>query len=257
MLAIPRIGQEVIVSFQESDPDQPIITGRVYNALNMPPGNLPQTRTQMHIRSKTYKGKGYNSMLMEDAPGNELLAFHAEKNMDTVVENDQTYTIKNDRSIDVISSQTVNIGRGRTTTIKTGNDIKSVLAGNDISNIQLNHIRNILTGNHIKNILVGNDVTNIKAGDLIENIEQLRTTRANEVFQFANDRIELEVGKQTSLTLDNEKILLRFGQSTLLMDSSGIWLDGKHIGWQEREQDLPDNGVDIKKKKEDKKTHNI
>lgn len=257
MLAIPRIGQEVIVSFQESDPDQPIITGRVYNALNMPPGNLPQTRTQMHIRSKTYKGKGYNSMLMEDAPGNELLAFHAEKNMDTVVENDQTYTIKNDRSIDVISSQTVNIGRGRTTTIKTGNDIKSVLAGNDISNIQLNHIRNILVGNHIKNILVGNDITNIKAGDLIENIEQLRTTRANEMFQFANERIELEVGKKTSLTLDNEKILLRFGQSTLLMDDTGIWLDGKHIGWQEREQDLPDNGVDIKKKKEDKETHNI
>lgn len=257
MLAIPRVGQEVIVSFLESDPDQPIITGRVYNAVNMPPGNLPQTRTQMHIRSKTYKGKGYNSMLMEDAPGNELLAFHAEKNMDTVVENDQTYTIKNDRKIDVFSSQTVDIGRGRTTTIKTGNDIKSILAGNDISNIQLNHIRNILTGNHVKNILIGNDVTNIKAGDLIENIEQLRTTRANEVFQFANERIELEVGKQTSLTLDNEKILLRFGQSTILMDSTGIWLDGKHIGWQEREQELPDNGVEIKKKKEDKETHNI
>lgn len=43
MVAIPRIGQEVVVEFLEGDPDRPLITGRVYNAEQMPPGNSPPT----------------------------------------------------------------------------------------------------------------------------------------------------------------------------------------------------------------------
>ncbi|MFZ7275917.1 type VI secretion system tip protein VgrG [Avibacterium endocarditidis] len=72
MLAIPRVGQEVVVSFLEGDPDQPLIIGRVYNELQVPLGNLPVSRTQMHIKSKTYKGEGYNSLMFDDATNNEL-----------------------------------------------------------------------------------------------------------------------------------------------------------------------------------------
>ena len=73
------------------------------------------------------------------------------------------------------------------------------------------------------------------AGSNLETISLLKSTTAKEIFKYAQDRIELEVGKQTSITMDNEKILLRFGKSTILMNGEGIWLDGVHIGLQERE----------------------
>lgn len=198
-LAIPRVGQEVIVNFQEGDPDQPIITGRVYNAQQIPPGHLPQSKTQMYIKSKTYKGEGYNSIMFDDATYRELFDMHAERDMNTLVNHDQQNHIKNDRTLRVDSTQTTQIGKGRTTQITTGNDIKSVLAGSNIETISL-----------------------------------LKSIQAKEIFEYGQDRIELEVGKQTSITMDNEKILLRFGNSTILMNQEGIWLDAVHIGLQEK-----------------------
>ena len=200
MLSLPRVGQEVIVSFQEGDPDQPIITGRVYNALQVPPGHLPQSKTQMFLKSKTYKGEGYNSIMFDDATHNELFQEHAERDMETKVKHDQRNHIQNDRTLKVDGSQSTTIGKGRTTQITTGNEIKTVLAGSNLETISL-----------------------------------LKSTTAKEIFKYAQDRIELEVGKQTSITMDNEKILLRFGKSTILMNGEGIWLDGVHIGLQERE----------------------
>jgi type VI secretion system secreted protein VgrG len=66
MMAIPRIGHEVIVSFLEGDPDRPLVTGRVYHALNMPPYSLPEHKTRMTIKSKTHQGDGYNELRFED-----------------------------------------------------------------------------------------------------------------------------------------------------------------------------------------------
>ena len=66
---IPRIGQEVIVDFLDGDPDRPIITGRVYNADNMPPYALPDNKTQSGIKSRSTKGAGptnFNEIRFED-----------------------------------------------------------------------------------------------------------------------------------------------------------------------------------------------
>ncbi|HDX2927426.1 TPA: type VI secretion system tip protein VgrG, partial [Escherichia coli] len=89
-LAIPRVGQEVIVDFLNGDPDQPIIMGRTYHEDNRSPGSLPGTKTQMTIRSKTYKGSGFNELRFEDATGGEQVYIHAQKNMDTEVLNNRT-----------------------------------------------------------------------------------------------------------------------------------------------------------------------
>uniref|UniRef100_UPI0015613B25 type VI secretion system tip protein TssI/VgrG n=2 Tax=Escherichia coli TaxID=562 RepID=UPI0015613B25 len=70
-LAIPRVGQEVIVDFLNGDPDQPIIMGRTYHQENRTPGSLPGTKTQMTIRSKTYMGSGFNELKFDDATGRE------------------------------------------------------------------------------------------------------------------------------------------------------------------------------------------
>ncbi|WP_348983281.1 type VI secretion system tip protein TssI/VgrG, partial [Motilimonas sp. E26] len=77
MMAIPRIGHEVIVSFLEGDPDQPIITGRTYHATNKVPYALPEHKTRTVIRTETHKGDSYNELRFEDEVGQEDIYIHA------------------------------------------------------------------------------------------------------------------------------------------------------------------------------------
>lgn len=97
---IPRIGQEVIVDFLEGDPDQPIITGRVYNAQVMPPYDLPTNKTMSTLKSNSSKGgEGFNEIRFEDKKGEEQIFIHAEKNLDIRVKNDRFETIGSDRHL--------------------------------------------------------------------------------------------------------------------------------------------------------------
>jgi type VI secretion system secreted protein VgrG len=95
-LFLPRIGQEVIVDFLEGDPDQPIITGRVYNAEEMPPYDLPAHQTRSTIKSRSSKGEGvqgFNEIRFEDKKGEEQLFIHAERNQDIRIKQDLFETI--------------------------------------------------------------------------------------------------------------------------------------------------------------------
>ena len=65
---IPHVGQEVIVEFLEGDPDQPLVTGRVYNAENMPPVALPAGKTVSVISDH-----GGNSIKMEGNAGSQQI----------------------------------------------------------------------------------------------------------------------------------------------------------------------------------------
>jgi len=97
---VPRIGQEVVVDFLEGDPDQPLITGRVYNAEQMPPWELPANATQSGVLSRSSKGGAYgnaNALRFEDKKGEEQLWLHAEKDQLTEVENDETKWVGRDR----------------------------------------------------------------------------------------------------------------------------------------------------------------
>ncbi|MCU1743164.1 type VI secretion system tip protein TssI/VgrG, partial [Pseudomonas sp. 20P_3.2_Bac5] len=76
-MAIPRIGQEVIVSNFDGDPDQPVITGRGFNALQRPPYELPAHKTRMTLKSQTHKGDGFNELRFEDEAGQEEVFIHA------------------------------------------------------------------------------------------------------------------------------------------------------------------------------------
>ncbi|NWD04691.1 type VI secretion system Vgr family protein [Pseudomonas gingeri] len=88
-LFTPRIGQEVIVSFLEGDPDQPLVTGSVYNAETMPPYGLPEHATRSTIKSNSSKGGGgYNELRFEDRKGAEQVFLHAQKDLDQRIEKD-------------------------------------------------------------------------------------------------------------------------------------------------------------------------
>ncbi len=126
MIAIPRIGQEVIVDFLEGDPDDPIITGRVYNAEQMPPYALPANMTQTGILTRSSKGgsgANANELRFEDKKGAEQIYLHAEKNQDISVENDETHTVGHDRTKTIDHDETNHIKHDRTETVDNNEKI--------------------------------------------------------------------------------------------------------------------------------------
>jgi type VI secretion system secreted protein VgrG len=147
---IPRMGQEVIVEFLEGDPDRPIVTGRVYNADNMPPYALPDDKTQSGLKSRSTKGASadnFNEIRFEDKKGEEELYVHAEKNQTVVVENDQTITVgtsKKDpgnRSVTVHNDEVLEVGHDRNSTI--GNDKSERVGGNKSIQVTGEHSESI------------------------------------------------------------------------------------------------------------------
>ena len=120
-MQIPRIGQEVIVSFLEGDPDRPIITGRVYNAEQTVPYDLPENATQSGMKSRSSKGGtpvNFNEIRMEDKKGLEQLYIHAERNQDIVVEVDESHSVGHDRNKSIGHDEVVTVGNDRLRAVK-------------------------------------------------------------------------------------------------------------------------------------------
>jgi type VI secretion system secreted protein VgrG len=132
-IAIPRIGHEVIVCFEEGDPDRPIIVGCVYNASNLPPYLLPDNMTRTTLKSRSTPGAGAgasNELCFEDKIGSEEVYFHAQKDYVRVVENNDSLTVGSSNSqLCADGSQTVNIYNNRTETIQNGNASVTISQG--------------------------------------------------------------------------------------------------------------------------------
>jgi type VI secretion system secreted protein VgrG len=120
---LPRIGQEVIVSYLEGDPDCPLITGAVYNSEQVVPYSLPADQTKSTVKTNSSKGGGgFNEIRFEDKKDAEEIYFHAQKDQNIVVENDRTKK--------VLNNETNTITKDRSTTIQEGNDTYVVAKGN-------------------------------------------------------------------------------------------------------------------------------
>ena len=131
---LPRIGQEVLVDFLEGDPDRPYIMGSVYNADQMPPYELPANKTQSGVKSRSSLNGGsdnYNEIRFEDKMGSEQILIHAEKDLQTEVEHDETRTVGNDRTTTIKNNDTKTVSQGNeSTTISQGNQSLSIKVGN-------------------------------------------------------------------------------------------------------------------------------
>ncbi|MFC5525016.1 type VI secretion system Vgr family protein [Rhodanobacter ginsengisoli] len=133
---IPRVGQEVVISFLEGDPDRPLVIGSVYNADNMPPYTLPDNKTQSGIKSRSHEGgaaEDFNEIRFEDKKGSEELFLHAQKDMREEVENDHFVDIDHDETVNIKNDQTENIKHDRKLTV--GNDDKLDVTQNATSTI--------------------------------------------------------------------------------------------------------------------------
>ena len=211
MIAIPRVGQEIVVDFLEGDPDQPIVTGRTYHATNMPPDALPAAKTQMNLMSQTYKGGGYNGLMMDDATNNQRLDLHAQKNMNTKVLNDQSASVGNNRSLDVTGNEDNTIGGNRTVDV-TGTQTSTIGKGRTIT------------------VSEGKDVKNVDSGDLEETISGARNSDSKTVKFNASEKIELILAENVYIKMDKTQIELKFGDSTITISEGDILLSSSHIG---------------------------
>ncbi|WPD76577.1 type VI secretion system tip protein VgrG [Dickeya fangzhongdai] len=118
LIAIPRIGHEVVVSFLEGDPDQPIVTGRTFHATNPSPYPLPANKTRTSLRTSTHKGAGFNELRFEDQAGQEEVFIHAQKDMNTVVLNNRSTSVNASHSENVGGDQTVVVQHNQTVSVK-------------------------------------------------------------------------------------------------------------------------------------------
>lgn len=96
---LPRVGQEVVVSYVDGDPDRPLVTGTVYNQQDTLPVQLPAAQTQSVMRSRSSKkGVAGNEIRMEDKLDAEELYLRAQKDMRVDIENDLTTQAGNNES---------------------------------------------------------------------------------------------------------------------------------------------------------------
>ncbi|WP_038764934.1 type VI secretion system tip protein VgrG [Burkholderia pseudomallei] len=116
---IPRIGDEVVVTFLDGNPDRPLIISSVYNAQNMPPWALPAGATQSGFLTRSHKGtaENANAIRFEDKLGEEEIWLHAERNQRIEVEHDESHTVGAKRTKTVGADEIVTIGGAQTHTI--------------------------------------------------------------------------------------------------------------------------------------------
>mgnify|MGYP001244153562 FL=1 len=154
---IPRIGMEVLVDFLEGDPDQPIITGCVYNPGNMPPYTLPDDKTRSVIKTNSSKGGGgFNEIRIEDKKGNEQIFVHGEKDLDIRIKNDCKEIIRNDRHLIVEGEQLEEVRKDKHLAVKfnqnekVGGNLSQKITGKHDEKVGLSYAVEAGTTVHIK-----------------------------------------------------------------------------------------------------------
>jgi type VI secretion system secreted protein VgrG len=197
-VSIPRIGQEVIVGFLEGDPDQPIITGRVYNGEQMPPFGMPGGAVVSGVKSNSTKGGGgYNEISLNDTKGTELINIHAQYDQQKKVEHDERVNVGNDRTESVGHDEKITIGNNRTE--KVGVNEKISIGGNRDEDVTGNETITI-TGNRTETVK-GNETHSIKGNrshTVSENEDvTVMLTRTHSV--LVNDMLNVGVAQEVTV----------------------------------------------------------
>jgi type VI secretion system secreted protein VgrG len=147
-IAIPRIGMEVLVTFLEGDPDQPLVTGCLYHKEHVVPYDLPANKTRTVFKTLSSPGGGgYNEVRIEDKKGEEQIYIHAERDWDENIEHDQKIRIGHERhdTVEANSYSEFKAEEHRTTHL----DRKSEIKANDHLTVGNNQHIKIGTGQFI------------------------------------------------------------------------------------------------------------
>jgi len=192
-VAIPRVGMEVLVTFLEGDPDQPLITGCLYHAEHVVPYDLPANKTRSVFKTLSSPGGGgYNEFRIEDRKGAEQIYIHAQRDWDENIENNQKIRVGNERH-DTVEANThteLRAEEHRTTDL----DRKVEVRANDHLTVAVTQHNRIGTGQFIE------------AG--------------NEIHYNAGSKVVIDAGMELTAA---------GGGSFLKLDPSGVTLSGATI----------------------------
>ncbi|MGE3777112.1 MAG: type VI secretion system Vgr family protein, partial [Pirellulaceae bacterium] len=237
---IPRIGEEVIVSFLEGDPDRPIITGRVYHEESMPPFGLPDSKTICGMKSKTYKGNGYNEFVMDDTPGAELIREHGQYDKDSTIEHDLREHVGNNRSRDVKVDETVSIGSNQT--ISVGTDRKVSVGSNQTIEVGANQKVSIGANHELvvsadEKISIGSKQelavgakrsTSVGADDELSVTGKLTIGASGDIEISSGSKITLTVGG-SSITIEDAKITVNSAATVTIEGAAKVETKGPMV----------------------------
>lgn len=203
MVFLPRIGHEVMVEFLDGNPDNPIVVGSLYNAENLPPWELPANKTQTGVRThSTLNGvtlENYNEIRFEDKIKEEQIYVQAEKDLDTLVKNNETRLVRNDRTTTIV--------RHDERTVKKGHDYITVEKGERV--IKVLEDRHFLYVNQDSRITVDkNETTDVAKNRTV-------TIGDDQTHTVGRDNRTTVKGKQEVSVGDSDTKTVERGNSTL------------------------------------------
>ncbi|WDD93606.1 type VI secretion system tip protein VgrG [Burkholderia sp. FERM BP-3421] len=259
MIQIPRIGDEVVVSFLDGNPDRPLVTSRVYNAQNMPPWVLPANATQSGILTRSTKTGSVNTanaIRFEDKKGAEEVWLHAEKDQRIEVEHDESHWVGHDRVKNIDHDETVQVGNDRTEavgqneTIAVGANRTETVGDNETLHVGGNRsetidgTQNLLvalasaeTVGLAKALTIGGAYIVTVAGAMNtavglasgEEVGLSKTTQVGKTYTLnVGDRIEIKAGKASIVMTSNGDIMIS-GANVSIKGSGSVKLDGNTI----------------------------
>ncbi|MGK0152719.1 type VI secretion system Vgr family protein [Pseudomonas putida] len=228
-MAIPRIGQDVIIQYVNADPDQPMITGRTYCGDQLPPYDLPEHKTRMTIKSQTHKGDGFNELRFEDELGKEEVFIHAQRDQNNVVGNDETTRVGRNRVEQVGNDEHLNIGHdfrqetggdhtqliGQTCRVDIKHDLIEKVGNNRSESTGANH--QAVVGKDAELVVKG--AQKVTVGQGIEQHTTIYQLRASERIEFRTAGGSIVLDEQ-GITINGLKLDL-LGQTSAAASGAG------------------------------------
>ena len=183
-MILPRLGWEVIVEFLEGNPDRPVVTGKLYNGVYMPPYALPEGKTRTSIQSaSTPGGGGKNEIRLEDKAGGEEIMIHSQYDTTMKAANNKTKNVGNNETASVKVNRTLHVGASQEMKISKAskNDIggSQTVSVGAVRKVEVNAVSGLTTG--------GNASTTVGAvhfemdGNPLEALIALAVAKASEI----------------------------------------------------------------------------
>lgn len=262
---LPRVGDEVLVTFLEGDPDRPMVIGSAYNSENQPPYALPASKTQSGIRTRSYPNGGtdnFHELRFEDKKGSEEIYLQSEKDWNILVKNDKGQTVGRDESLTVGNNRSKTVGVDQSESVGVNKSIQvganhneSIGANMTLSvggfkneTVGINSLETIGGAKEIAigglyQVAVGGVMNETVAGakteevglakavfvgnNMSENVKGDRTTNTNG--NYTETISAKYYAKANEYIIEASKITLKAGSSSIVMDGSSITIKASKI----------------------------
>ncbi|NWB96420.1 type VI secretion system tip protein VgrG [Pseudomonas gingeri] len=224
MQFIPRIGQEVVVTFIDGDPDRPLVTACIYNGENTLPYALPANQTQSGIKTQSSKGgEGFNELRFEDKKDAEEVFLQAQKDLKFNVLNDTTATVGHDETLTVQNARTRTVKEGdETVTLEKGKRTVTLQTGSDTLDVKGDRILKVggdqthTTGGNYSDTVTGNYQLTVD-GNLTIKVTGTLTLQSGGDFTAKSDA---NLSAKAGMALSNQA-------GTALSNKAGTTLENK------------------------------